>query len=223
MSRRLMYLAMAVFIFGLVPWALPDIVALPILIGIPWLVLWLCWQFPQRFILLRTGPAFGEILLVVMSSLALGLRVGPLEPHVKLGPLLGAAVLGAAAMVAAIFLLGPPLRQPLAIRAAAALLIGIPLAFYPGTLIALANQKLDRAEPRIHWVKIKEKREGKSGYSVIIADGTASGISDEQVRVSREVFQSTAMGGVACARVYPGALWIPWYSINAPHECPRAR
>lgn len=90
-------------------------------------------------------------------------------------------------------------------------------AFYFYGAIAEFNSLLDRSAPRTYVVAVIGKHivGGKSTTYHLRLEAWGPRHDPDDVTVPSPLYYYAAVGNTVCVRLYPGALHIPWYSVDA--------
>ncbi len=185
--------------------------------SLPWLALWLWWQFKGSFSWDNPGwnSVYADpIYFLITPGLILALRavydVNLIDPTKLIAP----TVYGLAVMLACLVWTAPAYRAHLGKLALIALL----LAAYPAGSIAIANSLFDGNESKAYRVEVLQQRQtvgkGATQYFKVPAWGPYEDVNE--IRVSRDLYLHTDVGQVICVLRHPGALGLEWYSA---HSC----
>jgi hypothetical protein len=198
--------------------SIPYPALLPFFIALPWLVLWLCWQFPGIFRLEQPQLISAEMTLILVPGVGLLLPAHHLVHsyiwYFDAKQVVLPAILVAIAMMACFTWIEPAFRSRRGL--VSVLAFGALAVPYSAGALLNVNVRLD-SEPEIYRVSVEEKREvpgrrGAVSYQVTTSRWGQTDIT--RFRVYESFYRATPKDGVLCVRRYAGVIGIGWYTLD---------
>lgn len=199
----------------------PYTLALPVNAALPWLAIALCWKYGRSFSIEDPGKNTAQAdltLLLILPGAVLSVRalmdINLVDWHALILPTIVGTVLMAWVAVRA----APGLRR----RVGKLLLMTLFLLWYQASALTLANVLADYSQPDQYRVTVLGKRHttGKNSSQYFSVTAWGESVKDNnEVQVSWNLYQATAVGETVCVSRHAGALGMAWYTVGDAPAC----
>lgn len=204
-------------------WFYPHPYTLAVLVNavLPWLAIALCWKYGRSFTIEDPGKNSAQAdltLLLIFPGIVLSLRALLDTQLVDWHALILPSITGTVLMAWVVVRAAPALRQ----RIGKLLLLSLFLLWYQASALTLANVQADYSQPDQYHATVLGKRhttgKGATQYFSVTAWGESEKDNNE-VQVSRPLYQATAVGDTVCISRRAGALRMAWYTVGDVRAC----
>jgi hypothetical protein len=204
-------------------WFYPHPYTLAVLVNavLPWLAIALCWKYGRSFTIEDPGKNSAQAdltPLLIFPGIVLSLRALLDTQLVDWHALILPSITGTVLMAWVVVRAAPALRQ----RIGKLLLLSLFLLWYQASALTLANVQADYSQPDQYRTTVLGKRHTTGKGATQYFSVTAWGESDKdnnEVQVSRPLYQATAVGDTVCISRRAGALRMAWYTVGDVRVC----